>query len=278
VAESLRAASPGHLPSARLGLRAIVVAYVAVLVLAPLALVTWRTFEPGLGAFVKALSDPYTVHAFKLTAIVAVCAVVINTVFGIGVALLLTRYRFPGRRLLSAFVDLPVSISPIVVGLALILVYGRSGWFGPQLGNAGFMVINAVPGMIMATVFVSLPLVVRAVVPVLEQAGTEQEQAAQSLGAHAFARFRRITLPTIRSAAGYGIVLSLARCLGEYGAVLVVSGNIEGQTETATLRIDNLYEADLRADDAYAVTFVLVAFAILAIIAISFIRRRQESR
>ena len=277
MAESLRLGGRAGAKPARLGLRALAVGYVAVLVLAPLALVAWRTFEPGVGAFFRALGDPYTVHAFKLTAIVAISAVLINTVFGVGVALLLARYRFPGRRLLSAFIDLPVSISPIVVGLALILVYGRNGWFGSRLGDAGFMVINAVPGMILATVFVSLPLVVRAVLPVLEEAGIEQEQAAQSLGAHAFARFRRITLPTIRSAAGYGIVLSLARCLGEYGAVLVVSGNIEGQTETATLRIDNLYEADLRTDDAYAVTFVLVAAAILAIVAVSFIRRKQES-
>ena len=261
-----------------LGLRTIAVAYVGVLVLVPLLVITYRTFEPGLSAFFDALSTPETLHAFKLTGIIALIAVAINTVFGIGVSLLLARYRFPGRGLLSGLIDIPIAISPIVVGLALILVYGNSGWLGPTVSNFGITVIGSIPGMVLATVFVSLPLVVRAIVPVLENEGTEQEQAAQSLGANAFTRFRRITLPTIRTAAAYGIVLSFARCLGEYGAVLVVSGNVEGQTETATLRIDNLYETDLDTNAAYAVTFVLVAIAILAIVLGALIRRRQERK
>jgi sulfate/thiosulfate transport system permease protein len=260
----------------RWGLRTIAVLYVGILVLLPVVLVIWRTFRPGLSEFFNALSQAQTVHAFKLTAIVAGIAVVINTVFGVGVALLLARYRFPGRGLLSAFIDLPVSISPIVVGLALILVYGHGGWLGSTVGSVGISIIGSIPGMVLATVFVSLPLVARAIIPVLENEGTDQEQAAQSLGASALTRFLRITLPTIRAAAAYGIVLSIARCLGEYGAVLVVSGNIEGQTETATLRIDNLYETDLDANAAYAVTFVLVAIAVLAIVVITVIRRRQE--
>jgi len=259
-----------------LGLRLIATLYVAVLVLLPVVLIIWRTFKPGLSEFFDALSQTETTHAFELTAIVAGSAVVLNTIFGIGVALLLARYRFPGRGLLSAFIDLPVSISPIVVGLALILVYGHGGWLGGTVATIGISVIGSIPGMVLATVFVSLPLVARAVIPVLENEGTEQEQAAQSLGANALSRFVRITLPTIRTAAAYGVVLSFARCLGEYGAVLVVSGNFEGQTETATLRIDNLYELDLNADAAYAVTFVLVAVAVAAIVLISFIRRRQE--
>ncbi len=165
-----------------------------------------------------------------------------------------------------------------MVGLALILVYGNQGWFGSSLDRLGIQVVNAAPAMVLATVFVSLPLVVRAVVPVLEQAGIEQEQAARSLGAGALTRFRRITLPTIRAALAYGVVLSLARCLGEYGAVLVVSGNISGQTETATLRIDNLYEYDTTSGAhaaAYAVTFILVAAAVFAIVAMTILRRRQ---
>jgi sulfate transport system permease protein len=259
-----------------LGLRAVAAIYVGVLVLLPVVLIVWRTFQPGLSEFFDALSQADTIHAFKLTGIVAGCAVAINTVFGVGVALLLARYRFPGRGLLSAFIDLPVSISPIVVGLALILVYGHGGWLGSTVSTVGISVIGSIPGMVLATVFVSLPLVVRAIVPVLENEGTEQEQAAQSLGAGALARFIRITLPTIRTAAAYGIVLSIARCLGEYGAVLVVSGNFQGQTETATLRIDNLYEVDLNTNAAYAVTFVLVAIAVVAIVLTTFIRRRQE--
>lgn len=264
---------------ARIGLRTVVIGYLAVLVMVPLGVVLWRTFEPGLAAFFDALGNPDTQHALRLTAVIAAWAVVINTVFGVAVALLLARYRFPGQQLLSAFIDLPVSISPIVVGLALILVYGNQGWFGSLLTRFGLVVVNAVPAMVMATVFVSLPLVVRAVVPVLEQSGTDQEQAARSLGAGALTRFRRITLPTIRVALAYGVVLSLARCLGEYGAVLVVSGNISGQTETATLRIDNLYEYDTTSgarSAAYAVTFVLVATAVLSILAMSVLRRKQE--
>lgn len=261
----------------RFTLRAITCLYVGVLVLVPLVLVVWRALSPGLDSFVDALTDPFAEHAFQLTAIVAVSAVLLNTVFGIGASLLLARYNFFGRRLLSAFIDLPISISPIVVGLALLLVYGPQGWFGPALASANFDVVAAVPGMVLATVFVSLPLVVRAVVPVLQEAGMEQEQAAHCLGAGAFTTFRRITLPTIKWALAYGVVLSLARSLGEYGAVLVVSGNFEGQTETATLRIDNLYELTQQTDAAYAITFVLVLVSVLAIVAITFINPKQES-
>jgi sulfate/thiosulfate transport system permease protein len=271
----------GSSRAARIGLRAIVIGYLGILVLLPLSVVIWRTFEPGLTAFFSALGEPDTQHALRLTAVIATWAVVINTVFGVTVAVLLTRHRFPGQRLLSAFVDLPVSISPIVVGLALVLVYGNQGWFGSWLERAGFAVVNATPAMVLATVFVSLPLVVRAVAPVLVQSGVEQEHAARSLGAGAVAQFRRITFPTIRAALAYGVVLGLARCLGEYGAVLVVSGNISGQTETATLRIDNLYSYDTTSgarSAAYAVTFVLVAAAVLAILAMTLLRRRQETR
>jgi sulfate transport system permease protein len=276
VAESTLTRS-GNRRGGRLGLRTIAVLYVGILVLVPLVLVVWRTFKNGFGTFFDALTTPNTVHAFQLTLIIAVWAVVLNTVFGIGVALILARYRFPGRGLLSALINLPISISPIVVGLALILVYGPTGWFGSSLTDAGLGVVGTKTGMVLATVFVSLPLVVREVVPVLEEAGMEQEMAAQSLGANAIQRFIRITLPTIKWAVIYGVVLSLARALGEYGAVLVVSGNIEGQTETATLRIDNLYEYSQQPNQAYAITFVLVAIAVLVIVAVTFIRPKQES-
>lgn len=256
--------------------RTVVVLWVGILVLVPLAVLTWRTFQPGLGAFFDALTTESALHAFEVTAVVAGIAVLINTVFGVAAAVLLARYRFPGRRLLSAFIDLPVAVSPIVVGLALVLVYGPSGWFGSSIDGTPLQVINAKPGMVLATVFVSLPLVVRAVVPVLEQAGLEQEQAAASLGAHAATRFVRVTLPTIRTALAYGVVLCIARCLGEYGAVLVVSGNIEGQTETATLRIGNLVDAEQDTRSAYAIAFVLVLVAVAAIGVSAYIRRRRE--
>jgi sulfate transport system permease protein len=267
--------APRRRPTAgSLGLRAVAMLYVGVLVLIPVGVIFFRTFQPGLTSFFDALSDPDTQHAFQVTAIVAGSAVVINTVFGVAVAILLARYRFPGRRLLSAFIDLPVAVSPIVVGLALLLVFGPTGWFGPFLERNGVTVIAAKPGMILATAFVSLPLVVRAIVPVLEQAGLEQEQAAASLGANAVARFRRITLPTIRVALTYGVVLSIARCIGEYGAVLVVSRNIAGDTETAALRISNEIENSQDYASAYAITFVLMLIAFAAILASAWIRRR----
>jgi sulfate transport system permease protein len=190
--------------------------------------------------------------------------------------IMLARYEFPGKGLLSAFVDLPIAVSPIVVGLALILVFGPQGWFGPVENSAGITVINAKPGMIIATVFVSMPLVVRAIVPVLQQAGMEQEQAAASLGANAVQRFVRVTLPTIRVALAYGVVLSLARCIGEYGAVLVVSGNVTGVTETAPLRIGNLVQQELDTQSAYAITFVLMLISVAAILIGAFIRRRKR--
>ena len=256
--------------------RSAVVVYVGALVLLPVFVLLYRALEHGVSPIVDALSDPDTQHAFGVTAVVAGSAVVINTVFGVAVAILLARYRFRGRRLLSALIDLPVAVSPIVVGLALILVYGPTGWFGPFVEHHGVQVIGAKPGMILATAFVSLPLVVRAIVPVLEQVGDEQEQAAASLGANAITRFRRITLPTIRIALTYGVVLSIARCLGEYGAVLVVANNgVEGDTETATLRIGNKIELDQDYPTAYAITIVLILIALAAILVGAWIRRRR---
>jgi sulfate/thiosulfate transport system permease protein len=274
---STRAASRGRPTAASLGLRTVALLYVGILVLLPVIVIFYRTFQPGLGEVLDALREPDAQHAFQVTAIVAGSAVLINTVFGVAAALLLARYRFPGRRLLSAFIDLPVAVSPIVVGLALVLVFGPTGWFGPFLERNGVQVIAAKPGMVLATVFVSLPLVVRAVVPVLEQAGLDQEQAAASLGADAFTRFRRITIPAIRVALSYGVVLSLARCIGEYGAVLVVSNNIEGETETAPLRISNLIENEQDYNSAYAITLVLMLIAFAAILVSAWIRRRKES-
>jgi sulfate transport system permease protein len=256
-------------------LRLIAVAYVGLLVVMPLVVITWRTVSSGGSAFWDAISTPDAVHAFELTAIVAGIAVAINVVFGVGVALLLARYRFPGRRLLNVLIDLPVSISPIVVGLALILVYGpTNSWFGVGLHDAGFKIIFATPGMVLATVFVSLPLVVRELVPVLEEEGMDQEIAARSLGAGALQRFRRITLPTIRWALAYGLVLSIARSIGEYGAIKVVSGNIIGQTQTVTLLVDE--RASQLEPGAYQAAFVLVIVAVACMVAVSLIRPKEN--
>ncbi|WP_375485536.1 ABC transporter permease subunit [uncultured Jatrophihabitans sp.] len=271
-----RAPSTRPTPTAAgLGLRTLAVLYVGLLVLVPVAVLCYKAFEPGLGAFFDVLEDPDTQHAFQVTVVVAASAVVINTVLGIGLGILLARYRFPGKRLLDALVDLPIAVSPIVVGLALLLVYGPSGWFASVVGTD---FASAKPGLILATAFVSLPLVVRAVVPVLAQAGLEQEQAAASLGANALVRFRRITLPAIRVALSYGIVLCIARCVGEYGAVLVLSnGGIAGENETAATRVGNYIDADQDLPSAYAVAFVLMLIAIAAILVAALIRRRGRT-
>jgi sulfate transport system permease protein len=274
TAPSPRPRSPRRSRS-KWALRLLALAYVGVLVLLPLIVVAWRTIELGGKAFVDAITTPEAFHAYQLTAVVAGSAVLINTVFGVGVALLLARYRFAGKRLLNVLIDIPVSVSPIVVGLALILVFGwRTGWFGPTLRNAGFEIIFATPGMILATAFVSLPLVAREVLPVLEETGLDQEQAARSLGANAVQRFIRITLPTIKWALLYGVVLSIARSIGEFGAVRVVSGNVLGETQTVTLLVDE--KAEQFEPGAYQLSIVLIAVAVLCIVGISIIRPKEH--
>ena len=255
-------------------LRFVVIAYLVLLVAWPVALVAVNAFTDGAGAFVEMLSDPDILVALRLTALAAVTAVVINTVFGVGMSILLVRTEFPGKRALNALVDLPLSVSPIVVGLALVLVYGgRQGWFGQVLESWGFQVIFAIPGIIMATAFVSLPLVIREVIPVLEEIGTEQEQAAASLGASGWQTFWRITLPGIKWAVIYGVVLTLARSLGEFGAVKVVSGNVLGQTRTATLAVEEKY-LNFDQQGAYAVAFLLASVSVICILIVFVLRAR----
>lgn len=275
--------SPPRRPSARRSpvrwvFRLLVVGYLFLLVAWPVSLVAKRTFANGFQSLGDAFSDPDVTSALWLTAKIAGIAVVVNTVFGVGVSLLLVRYRFPGRRLLNAVVDLPLSVSPVVVGLALVLVYGgRNGWFGPWLEDRGVQVVFAVPAMVMATAFVSLPLVIREVVPVLHEVGTDQEQAAKSLGASAPQTFWRITLPAIKWAVVYGVVLSLARSLGEFGAVKVVSGNVAQRTQTATLVVDDKYR-NFAQPEAYAVSFVLAAVSVVCIIVVSLLRPSHSGR
>jgi sulfate transport system permease protein len=255
----------------------IVVAYLFLLVAWPMSMVAKQTFAHGFQSLDTAVHDQVVVHALRLTVEVAIVSVVINLVFGVGVSLLLVRYRFRGRRLLSALIDLPLSVSPVVVGLALVLVYGgRDGWFGPSLESAGFQVIFATPGIVLATVFVSLPLVVREVVPVLEEIGIEQEQAARSLGANAIQTFRRVTLPSIRWALVYGVVLSLARSLGEFGAVKIVGGNLIGKTQTATLVVEQKYQ-DFEQSTAYAAAFLLASASVLCILIVALIRPKEPT-
>ncbi len=261
----------------RWGLRLLAIGYVFMLVAWPVWLVAQNTFADGTQSITGALNDPVVQHALRLTLVVALSAVAINLVFGVGIALLLVRQEFPGKRLLSALIDVPLSVSPIVVGLALLLVYNsRDGWFGQSLEAAGLQVIFATPGMVMATVFVALPLVIREVVPVLQEIGDDQEQAARSLGANAVQTFRRITLPAIKWAVVYGVVLSLARSLGEFGAVKIVSGNIDMSTQTATLVVEQKYQ-NFEQGAAYSVAFMLAFASVLCIIIVSLLRPKESS-
>ena len=205
-----------------------------------------------------------------LTFIVAIIAVPLNTIFGVGVSLILARHRFPGAWLLDALVDVPLAISPVIIGLGLILVYGHTGWFGNWLAARGITVIFSLPGIIMASAAVSLPYVVRSVLPVLLEIGTEQEQAARTLGARPFTVFRRITLPNIRRGLAYGVTLTTARVLGEFGAVALVSGAIAGKTETLTLFIADSFNS-LQPESGYvgAVTLCLAALIVLTLLTVT---------
>jgi sulfate transport system permease protein len=260
----------------RYALRGVALGYLLLVLLGPLSMVFWRTFENGFGAAWAALTQTETLHAFKLTLLVTAIAVPLNTVFGIVCALAIVRKPFPGKGLVNAFVDLPLALSPVVVGLSLFLLYGQDGWFGSPLEARGVDVLFALPGIVLATVFVSLPFVAREVVPTLREIGDEQEQAARTLGASPRQTFWKITLPAIRWAVIYGVVLTTARCLGEYGAVAVVSGRVQGETETATLRVEERYQSfDLAG--AYAISLVLAATAVLVLVAMTLIKPREEA-
>jgi len=257
--------------ASRLTLRFVALGYLAVLLLVPVGLVFWRTFEHGLAPVWASVTTPAAIHAFWLTVEVAAIAVPLNAIFGVVAALALVRGRFAGKWLLDALIDLPFAISPVVVGLALLLVYGRSGW----LSGLPVQVIFAVPGIVLATVFVSLPFVAREVAPVLREVGDEQEQAAATLGASRWQAFWRVTLPSIRWGLAYGVVLSTARALGEFGAVSVVSGKIAGQTETLTLLVEKRFE-NFDLAGAYAASTLLALIALATLLAMTALRRRAE--
>src|SRR5437870_13276444 len=235
--------------------------YLAVLLVAPVGYVFWKTFQHGFGPAWHAVTTPDAVHALKVTLILTAIAVPANTIFGVLSALAIVRHRFPGAGIFNAVVDLPLALSPVVVGLALLLLYGRSGWLG------GHHVVFALPGMALATMFVSLPFVVREVVPVLREIGTEQDQAASTLGASALQTFRRVTWPAIRWATAYGVVLTTARALGEFGAGSVVPGRLAGQTESLTLYVHDRYQSfDNTGAHAAAVLLALLALATLLLL------------
>src|SRR6266536_846501 len=255
---------------ARLSLRFGVLVYLAPILLVPVGLVFWRTFEHGVHPVWAAVTTPDAQHAFWLTLEIAAIAVPLNTIFGVLCALAIVRHRFPGKGLLNAVVDLPLALSPVVVGLALYLLYGRNGWFD----SLPIQVLFATPAMVLATIFVSLPFVVREVVPVLREIGTDQEEAAATLGAGAFATFRRVTLPAIRWAIAYGVVLTTARVIGEFGAVSIVSGRIEGKTETLPLYVQSQFEG-FNTTGAFAACVVLALIALATVLAMRIFRPKD---
>ena len=250
---------------------------VGLLIVVPLVSVFAEAFAEGPAAWWRALAhDPDTRHAIWLSLTVAPIAVAINTVFGIAAAWLVSRFRFPGRSLLITLCDVPFSVSPVVAGLALVLIFGRQGLLGPTLATLGWKVIFSWPGLVLATTFVTLPLVVRELIPVMEAIGPEEELAAVSLGANGWQVFSRVTLPNIRWALLHGIVLANARAMGEFGAVYVVSGHIAGATDTMPLRVEKLFQ-EYRTPASMAVASVLAGLALVTLVAKFVIERHLEA-
>jgi sulfate transport system permease protein len=252
-------------PVARRVILAIVALLTLLFLVAPLVLIVTYAFSKGFGPFINNLSDPGTQHAILLTLITAAIAVPINILFGLAAAWTVTKYEFPGRTLLIALIELPYSISPIVAGVAFLFVYGSQGLFGPMLQALDIKVMFALPAIVLASMFVTAPFVARELIPLMQMQGTDEEEAAVTLGASGFATFLRVTLPNIRWAALYGAILCNARVMGEFGAVSVVSGNIRGQTTTLPLQIELLYQ-DYNVAGAFAAATMLTLVAVLTII------------
>ncbi len=242
-------------------------------------MIFYKTFEHGIGPPIEAMTSPDALHAIYLTLLMVAIAVPINTVFGVGCALLLVRHRWKGNAIVDGIINLPFAISPVVIGLSLFLLYGTGGWFGPTLSEWGFQVLFSIPGMVLASIFVSLPFVVRETVPVLQEIGTEQEQAASTLGANAWQTFWRVTLPAIRWGVAYGVVLTTARVLGEFGAVTIVSGSISGETETLPLFVAKAFEQfDEQAAYAGAIVLALLALTTLLLMSIGGRKAKAQMR
>ncbi len=252
-------------PAVRYLLRYTALLYVGVLVVVPVALILWRTFSPGVGEFFASISTPAAVSALQLSLLVVAIVVPLNVIFGVPTALVLARNKFRGKSALQAVIDLPFAVSPVVVGVALILLWGSAGLFGFVEADLGFKIIFSFPGIVLASIFVTVPFVIREVEPVLHELGTDQEEAASTLGAQWWQTFWRITLPSIRWGLTYGIVLTIARTLGEFGAVIMVSSNLPGQSQTMTLLVADRYN---RGNEygAYAVSTVLMAVAVLVLV------------
>ncbi len=271
----LRPASPAN-AWIRRALIGLVVAYVAILILAPVAALAAGAVQNGLGAMLGALLQPDVLSAFWLTLWISLTVVLVHTIFGTVVAWVFVRHRFPGRELINGLIDMPFAISPVVVGYMLLLLFGRNGFLAPVLAALDIKVAFALPGMVLATLFVTLPFMIRELIPILENFGIQQEQAAATLGASGWQIFWRVTLPALRWGFIYGITLTFARALGEFGAVLVIGGGIQGRTETATLFIYRSLE-ERQYVGAYTAALLLGLFSLLLVIGMDFLRKRERS-
>jgi len=250
------------------------VAVVGLLIVVPVVHVFYQALKPGVARYLHNLfQDRHTRHAVMLTLIVAPISVVLNVVFGVAAAWAIARFRFPGRTLLTSLVDLPFSISPVVAGLMILLIFGMQGWLGPWLREHQIRIVFAVPGLILATTFVTLPFVARELLPVMEAIGDEEEVAAVSLGANARQMFWRVTLPNIKWGLLYGVILCNARAMGEFGAVYVVSGHITGRTDTMPLRVEKLFQVSDNPA-SFALASVLTSLALVTLAVKVFLERR----
>jgi sulfate transport system permease protein len=263
--------------ASRLTLRTVALGYLVILVVLPLLLILYRTIEHGIAQFIASITTPAAISALHLSLIIVAIVVPVNAVFGVMTALALVRGRFPGRNLVQAIVDLPFAVSPVVVGVSLIMLWGAGGWLG-GVENTGVRVIFGFPGLVIATIFVTLPFVVREVEPVLHEIGDEQEQAAVTLGASRWQTLWRITLPAIRWGLTYGVVLTVARSLGEFGAVIMVSSNVPGASQTLTLLVHSRYLDDHNTYGAYCAATLLMGVAVLVLVLMTLLDRKRSTR
>jgi sulfate transport system permease protein len=262
-------------PVTRYLLRYLALGYVLVLLVVPVGLILWRTFSPGIGEFFASVTTPAAISALQLSLLVVAIVVPLNVVFGVPTALVLARNKFRGKSLLQAVIDLPFAVSPVVVGVALILLWGSAGVFSFVENNLGLKIIFGLPGIVLASIFVTVPYVIREVEPVLHELGTDQEEAASTLGSSGWQTFRLVTLPSIKWGLMYGVVLTVARTLGEYGAVIMVSSNLPGTSQTLTLLVSDRHARGAEYG-AYAISTLLMAVAVIVLIVQVILDARRE--
>jgi sulfate/thiosulfate transport system permease protein len=252
---------------------AIALGFVGLFLIVPLAAVFTEAFSKGFEAYTAAITADDALAALRLTLLAAAIAVPANVVFGVAAGWAIGKFRFRGRQLLMTLIDLPFAVSPVISGLVFVLLFGRQGWLGPWVLDHGVQVVFAVPGIVLATIFVSFPFVAREIIPIMEATGTEEEEAARVLGAGGLQMFVRVTLPNIKWGLLYGVILATARAMGEFGAVSVVSGHIRGVTNTLPLHVEILYN-EYNAQAAFAVASLLACLALVTLVLKAFVEQR----